>query len=94
MPFDASQGLCLDADPEVFFGDKIWDIEAAKKICQQCPIMEDCLEVALEDNIKYGVWGGATPEERVRFKREPRQKLHHIYIAMGRKLNDISEERV
>jgi WhiB family transcriptional regulator, redox-sensing transcriptional regulator len=94
MTFDASKGLCLDADPEVFFGDKVWDIEAAKNICRKCPIMEDCLEVALRDNVKYGVWGGATPEERTLFKREPRKKLHHIYIAMGKDINDVSEEYV
>lgn len=93
MQLDMTDALCTQTDPEVFFGDKVWEIEAAKKVCRQCPLMESCLDLAMRDNIAYGVWGGATPEERMMFKREPRRKLKHIYIDMGRKLNDFPEEK-
>ena len=49
-------------DPDWFF-----DIEAGhgvkqKKFCADCPVLNECLDYAL--NVKVlGVWGGTTPEE-------------------------------
>lgn len=43
----------------------------AKQICLTCPVREECLRHALEENIAYGVWGGISEEER----KELRQKL-------------------
>lgn len=39
-------------------------IAAAKQICQQCPVIADCLEHALRVREPYGVWGGRSEEER------------------------------
>jgi WhiB family redox-sensing transcriptional regulator len=85
---DTSKALCVETDPDLFFSDKGEDIERAKNICKVCPILEDCLEQSLKENIPFGVWGGATYDERKLFKRQPRKKLEHIYITMGGKLND------
>jgi WhiB family redox-sensing transcriptional regulator len=37
--------------------------EAAKRVCQRCPVIEQCRihALAAED---YGVWGGLTAQER------------------------------
>jgi len=48
--------------------------EETKKICWSCPVRETCLEYALENDLKYGVWGGLTPKERVREKRNRRTR--------------------
>jgi len=85
---DTSKALCTQTDPELFFSEKWEDVEQARDICKRCPIMEDCLEQAMRENIPFGVWGGATYPERNLFKREPRKKLQHIYITMGGKIND------
>lgn len=38
----------------------------AKKLCQVCPVRQDCLEHALRTREPHGVWGGLTPTERAR----------------------------
>lgn len=38
----------------------------AKAICAQCAVVEPCLQFALENNEKFGVFGGMTAEERRR----------------------------
>ncbi len=41
----------------------------AKAVCRQCPVLESCLEFAMETNQKYGIWGGLTDKERASLKR-------------------------
>ncbi|MGA9870640.1 MAG: WhiB family transcriptional regulator [Rhodococcus sp. (in: high G+C Gram-positive bacteria)] len=38
----------------------------AKLVCAQCPIVERCLQHALDCGEPYGVWGGLTVTERLR----------------------------
>ena len=53
----------------------------AKNICHgtyygsPCPLLEACLNFALVNNERYGVWGGTTPEERIQLRKEMRQSL-------------------
>jgi WhiB family transcriptional regulator, redox-sensing transcriptional regulator len=42
--------------------------EAAKSVCEGCPVRVECLEYALEAEEEFGVWGGTTPAERRRMK--------------------------
>lgn len=43
---------------ELFFSDQIPDIARAKAICQECPLIDACLDGALERREPWGVWGG------------------------------------
>jgi hypothetical protein len=36
----------------------------AKTCCQACPLQQQCANVALEDGIPYGVWGGLDERDR------------------------------
>ena len=36
----------------------------AKQICQDCPVVANCLRWALAAREPYGVWGGLSVEER------------------------------
>ena len=38
--------------------------EAAKKVCKMCPVSGNCLDRAMENKEKHGVWGGLTVSER------------------------------
>lgn len=55
------------------------EMEEAKAICfgrydgRECPLLQQCLEFALINNEKYGVWGGTTPEERKAIRKERRE---------------------
>ncbi|WP_461033983.1 WhiB family transcriptional regulator [Streptomyces mayteni] len=74
---------CADEDPELFFPDSQNATRArrqtnkAKKVCGRCPVMEICLQWALETRQESGVWGGLSEEERYALKRRtarPRQE--------------------
>lgn len=47
------------------------DAMPARKICRGCPVVDSCLYDSLEKNstVGHGIFGGATPEERLRIKR-------------------------
>jgi WhiB family transcriptional regulator, redox-sensing transcriptional regulator len=45
-------------------------VERAKSICLVCPVIEDCLEYALETNQRSGIWGGTSERERKSLRRK------------------------
>ncbi|ASU82718.1 WhiB family transcriptional regulator [Nocardiopsis gilva YIM 90087] len=45
-------------EPDLFFAEAPADVEAAKAVCQSCPVREQCLADALERREPWGVWGG------------------------------------
>lgn len=49
---------CRRVDPDIFFAEAPVDVEAAKALCQDCPIRTACLAGALERREPWGVWGG------------------------------------
>lgn len=68
-------GSCHNASPAVaalFFSEHNGDIIAAKKICDDCPVREACLEWAIANHEDHGVWGGASERQRREIRR--RQK--------------------
>jgi WhiB family redox-sensing transcriptional regulator len=67
---------CLDHEPEVFFppGPGAMDqIDEAKAVCRACPVVTDCLRVALTDPTLVGVWGGTSEAERAELIRSRRR---------------------
>lgn len=36
----------------------------AKALCGLCPVREECLSFALNNDEKFGIWGGTTERER------------------------------
>jgi WhiB family redox-sensing transcriptional regulator len=49
---------CSSQDPELFFAERPQELEAAKAVCTQCPVRQECLSAALGRGEPYGVWGG------------------------------------
>ena len=55
--------------------------ERAKAICERCPVRQHCLEWALEANEQHGVWGGTTPLERQKMRRNREQAFVQGAVA-------------
>lgn len=36
----------------------------AKAVCARCHVRRDCLQYAVDNNERYGIWGGLTDVER------------------------------
>ncbi len=73
---------CRDTDPNLFFpagttGVAVEEIEAAKALCQTCPVREQCLEFAMVANQEAGIWGGMSEEER--------RKMRSSWLASRRR---------
>lgn len=67
-----SCGKCRELDPGFFFPSDGVGVQAAQRICSECPVREPCLEYALANRIDHGVWGGASERERRRMLRRRR----------------------
>lgn len=63
------EALCAYVDPDVFFPEKGGSSREAKRICTQCSVQAECLEYALANDEKFGIWGGLSERERRRLKR-------------------------
>jgi WhiB family redox-sensing transcriptional regulator len=63
------EARCLDADPEAFFPEKGGSTREAKRICAACPVRDECLDYALANDERFGIWGGLSERERRRAKR-------------------------
>jgi WhiB family redox-sensing transcriptional regulator len=69
------QALCRGhAEPDRWYVDHIEKqrkiTDAAIEQCNKCPIKKECLEYALTNKIRYGVYGGKTSRERANILRE------------------------
>ena len=63
------KAACLDKDADCFFPEKGGSTRAAKRICQTCSVQAECLDYALENDERFGIWGGLSERERRRLKR-------------------------
>ena len=65
-------GLCGQTDPDAFFpvpGGQNGATGQAKQVCSRCEVSQQCLTFALENDMRYGIWGGKSAYERRRISR-------------------------
>lgn len=67
-----ADGKCAELPPTTFFPSDGVGVDAARRICADCPVKEPCLEYALVNRIDHGVWGGTSERERRRILRRRR----------------------
>lgn len=65
-----TDALCSQTDPEAFFPEKGGSTRDAKRICTMCEVRDECLQYALDNDERFGIWGGLSERERRRLKRE------------------------
>ena len=64
-----SRANCMGVDPDLFFPERGASTREAKEVCRGCVVREDCLEYALANGEKFGIWGGLSERERRRLRR-------------------------
>lgn len=70
-----ADGACQSADPDLFFPIATGGVAAkqatkAQRICAGCRVRQQCLDFAMRTGEIHGIWGGTTPEERIRVRRQ------------------------
>ena len=63
------QANCMGVDPDLFFPERGASTREAKEVCRGCVVREECLEYALVNSEKFGIWGGMSERERRRLRR-------------------------
>src|SRR5205807_148876 len=66
---------CRGSDWRIFFPALGEDTTVAKKICQTCPVIDECLEYAMSNGEKFGCWGGTSERERRRLRKTRKREL-------------------
>lgn len=61
--------LCAQTGAQFFFPEPGNSVREAKRICAACPIRSACLEYALNNDERFGVWGGLSEKERYGLRR-------------------------
>lgn len=60
------QAACRGTDRRLWFppvGDRVTYV-AAIAVCAECPVRQACLDYAVANRIKFGVWGGLNEHRR------------------------------
>ena len=60
---------CMGVDPELFFPERGSSTREAKEVCRGCVVRSECLEFAIANSEKFGIWGGMSERERRRVRR-------------------------
>ncbi len=63
------RALCAQTDPEAFFPEKGGSTREAKRTCMSCEVRVECLDYALANDERFGIWGGLSERERRRVKK-------------------------
>ncbi|SDZ41612.1 WhiB family transcriptional regulator [Herbiconiux ginsengi] len=65
-----ADSLCAQTDPEAFFPEKGGSTRDAKRICTTCEVKAQCLEYALANDERFGIWGGLSERERRKLRKK------------------------
>jgi len=68
------QAACADIGPGLFYprGEKpdAGYYDEARRICGGCPVRAECLDYALAVDDRFGMWGGLSPQEREKVRKQ------------------------
>ena len=72
-------------DPDLWFPEAIRNPEErnqttanAQQICASCPYKSQCLQFALDNEIRHGIWGGVVSDDPIRLKRSTSTKSRRV----------------
>lgn len=53
-----------DPFPDDWYSQEPEGIERARSVCHTCPVLVRCLDYAMNNDERFGMWGGLTDAER------------------------------
>lgn len=61
-----ADAACRGRSVDLWFDDSRRAADAARRVCDDCKVATACLEYALDNEIRFGVWGGKSGNQRQR----------------------------
>ena len=66
---------CAGVNPDLFFPERGESTREAKAVCDGCPVRRHCLEYAVQNVEKFGIWGKMSERERRKVRRDRKERL-------------------
>ena len=86
---------CLDSEPDTHFPEKGGSTTDAKAICARCTVTAECLDFALANDERFGIWGGFSERERRRLQQRSYDPHQLAELAeTQRQVNTVRAEQV
>lgn len=71
-----ARAACAGMSPDDWFhDDRSSNYDAAKRVCATCTVRDECLQFAIDNGERYGVWGGLSPKQRRALAAEQREAV-------------------
>ncbi len=64
-----ANGNCAGVDPDLFFPPRGGNTAEARQVCAACTVRAECLEYALVNKERFGIWGGKSERERRKLRQ-------------------------
>lgn len=84
----SAQAACAEQKPDELFVQGAAQREA-RAVCFSCPVRKECLADALDNRVRYGVWGGMTERDRRAILRK--RPFEESWAAIIGELDDPDE---
>lgn len=72
-----ADALCQEHPNAPWFPERGEPTREARSICVECSVRAECLDYALDNGIKHGIWGGLSERQR-RSERRRRGQLRRL----------------
>ncbi len=69
-----ADAACRGMNPTLFFPERGHTAELAKAVCRSCPVRCQCLDLAMINGERFGVFGGMSERERRKLRRSVRAR--------------------
>lgn len=71
-----NDAACKGEPADLFFPGSSINVGAeVRRMCGLCPVRETCLEYALDNDLRHGVWGGLSVRQRRILQRQRKAAL-------------------
>ena len=64
-----NQAACSGLPTKLFYPERGDRAPTARAVCRGCPVSDDCLEYAFREDVRHGIFGGKTEDERQSIRR-------------------------
>lgn len=75
------EAVCLGVNPNLFYPERGESTREAKQVCASCPVQRECLEYAVQNVEKFGIWGMMSERERRKVRKMRRERNERESIS-------------
>jgi WhiB family transcriptional regulator, redox-sensing transcriptional regulator len=68
-----ARGLCVGADPEIFFPSHGDPGTEARQVCADCGVLDDCLKYSTDAD-EFGIWAGLDQQQRRALRKRQQRR--------------------